>query len=114
MNAEQALREREFVLRCRVVAREIVELQVQLASQQTSPRTAGPSIETLLSASASPTISNLPSHMDQCKGSEEGQGERIRKHSPNRPAWTSRRFLMTNIAYFVEIPDRRCSAEADL
>ena len=55
------------------MAREIVELRAQLVSQQTCPTTAGPSIKTSLSASASPTISNLPSHLDQYMGSEEGQ-----------------------------------------
>ena len=49
--------------------REIVELRKQLASQQTSPNAAGPSIKTSLSASASPTISQLPSHADQYMGS---------------------------------------------
>ncbi|KAL2058069.1 hypothetical protein ABVK25_001687 [Lepraria finkii] len=49
--------------------REIVELRKQLASQQTSPTAAGPSIKTSLSASASPTISQLPSHADQYMGS---------------------------------------------
>lgn len=52
--------------------REIVELRKQLASQQTSPPiTAGPSIKDSLSTSASPTISQLPAHMDQYMGSEE-------------------------------------------
>lgn len=52
------------------MAREIVELRAQLADQQNSPTTAGPSIKTSLSASASPTISHLPSQLDHYMGSE--------------------------------------------
>lgn len=55
------------------MAREIVELRAQIASQQTSPTAAGPSIKTSQSVSASPTISHLPSHLDHYMGSEEGQ-----------------------------------------
>lgn len=62
------------------MAREIVVLRAQLASQQTSPTAVGPSIKTSMSASASPTISNLPSHLDQYMGSEEGQ-EAVRELS---------------------------------
>ena len=49
--------------------REIVELRTKLASQNSSPTT--PSIPTLISTSASPSISQLPSTLDQYMGSQE-------------------------------------------
>lgn len=51
--------------------REIVELKRQLGLQQASSPATGPTIKASLSTSASPTISNLPIHMDQYMGSEE-------------------------------------------
>ena len=51
--------------------REIVELRRQLGLQQASPSTTGPTIKASLSTSASPTMSHLPTHMDQYMGSEE-------------------------------------------
>ena len=55
--------------------REIIDLRKQLASQQSSPTAAQPTIKLSLSTPTSPTISNLPVHipplMDQFMGSEE-------------------------------------------
>lgn len=51
--------------------REIVELRRQLGLQQTSPPSTGPTIKASLSTSASPTMSHLPTHMDQYMGSQE-------------------------------------------
>lgn len=48
-----------------------MELRRQLGLQQASPSTTGPTIKASLSASASPTIPHLPTHMDQYMGSEE-------------------------------------------
>ena len=51
--------------------REIVELRKLVESQQASPTAAGTSVKASMSTSASPTISQLPSHRDQYMGSEE-------------------------------------------
>ena len=51
--------------------REINELRRQLACQQSSPIAHGLSIKTTVSDTASPKISNIPSHLDQYINSEE-------------------------------------------
>ena len=48
-----------------------MELRKLVESQQASPTAVGPSVKASLSSSASPTISQLPSHRDQYMGSEE-------------------------------------------
>ena len=51
--------------------REIVELRMQLSSQQASPTTPNPQIKNSESAAASPTVPYMRSSMDQYLGSQE-------------------------------------------
>ena len=51
--------------------REIVELKMQLSSQQASPTIPTPQIKTSASATASPTIPLMQSSLDQYIGSQE-------------------------------------------
>lgn len=51
--------------------REIVELRMQLSSQQASPTNPNPPIKTSASSTASPTIPYMQSSMDQYIGSQQ-------------------------------------------